>query len=29
MILMMSFIGLKLGGIGGAIASAFATFGPP
>jgi chromate transporter len=29
MILMMSFIGLKLGGIGGAIASALATFGPP
>jgi chromate transporter len=29
MILMMSFIGLKLGGIAGAIASALATFGPP
>jgi len=29
MILMMSFIGLKLGGITGAIASALATFGPP
>src|SRR5262245_22068751 len=29
MILMMSFIGLKVGGIAGAIASAFATFGPP
>ena len=29
MILMMSFIGLKLGGIPGAITSAFATFGPP
>jgi len=29
MILMMSFIGLKLGGIPGAIASALATFGPP
>jgi hypothetical protein len=28
-ILMMSFIGLKVGGIGGAIASALATFGPP
>jgi chromate transporter len=29
MILMMSLVGLKLGGISGAIASAFATFGPP
>jgi len=29
MILMMSFIGLKIGGIAGAVASAFATFGPP
>ena len=29
MILMMSFVGLKVGGIPGAIASAFATFGPP
>ena len=29
MILMMSFIGLKLGGISGAIATALATFGPP
>jgi len=29
MILMMSFIGLKVGGIAGAIASAVATFGPP
>ena len=29
MILMMSFVGLKLGGIPGAITSAFATFGPP
>jgi chromate transporter len=29
MILMMSLIGLKLGGVPGAIASAFATFGPP
>jgi chromate transporter len=29
MILMMSFIGLKLGGVPGAIASALATFGPP
>ena len=29
MILMMSLVGLKLGGIPGAIASAFATFGPP
>ena len=29
MILMMSFIGLKVGGIVGAIASALATFGPP
>jgi chromate transporter len=29
MILMMSFIGLKIGGIAGAIASAVATFGPP
>jgi chromate transporter len=29
MILMLSFIGLKLGGIGGAIASALATFAPP
>jgi chromate transporter len=29
MILMMSFIGLKLGGVSGAIASALATFGPP
>jgi len=29
MILMMSFIGLKVGGIAGAIASAIATFGPP
>jgi chromate transporter len=29
MILMMSFVGLKLGGIPGAIISAFATFGPP
>ena len=29
MILMMSFIGLKVGGIPGAMASAFATFGPP
>jgi chromate transporter len=29
MILMMSFIGLKIGGVPGAIASALATFGPP
>ena len=29
MILMMSFIGLKIGGIPGAIASVLATFGPP
>ena len=29
MILMMSFVGLKVGGIPGAILSAFATFGPP
>lgn len=29
MILMMSFIGLKVGGIPGAITSAVATFGPP
>lgn len=29
MILMMSFIGLKVGGVPGAIASALATFGPP
>jgi chromate transporter len=29
MILMMSFIGLKVGGIPGAITSALATFGPP
>jgi chromate transporter len=29
MILMMSFIGLKVGGISGAIVSALATFGPP
>jgi chromate transporter len=29
MILMMSLIGLKLGGVPGAIASALATFGPP
>ena len=29
MILMMSFIGLKVGGIAGAAASALATFGPP
>jgi chromate transporter len=29
MILMMSFVGLKVGGITGAIASALATFGPP
>src|SRR5437667_9339626 len=29
MILMMSFLGLKVGGIPGAIASALATFGPP
>jgi chromate transporter len=29
MILMMSFIGLKVGGLPGAITSAFATFGPP
>ena len=29
MILMMSFIGLKVGGIAGAIGSALATFGPP
>ena len=29
MILMMSFVGLKVGGIPGAITSAFATFGPP
>ena len=29
MILMMSFVGLKIGGIPGAIISAFATFGPP
>jgi chromate transporter len=29
MILMMSFIGLKVGGVPGAIASAIATFGPP
>jgi chromate transporter len=29
MILMMSFVGLKVGGILGAIASALATFGPP
>src|SRR6266566_4262964 len=28
MILMMSFVGLKLGGLPGAIASALATFGP-
>ncbi len=29
MILMMSFIGLKVGGVAGALASALATFGPP
>lgn len=29
MILMMSFVGLKVGGLQGAIASALATFGPP
>ena len=29
MILMMSFLGLKVGGIPGAVASALATFGPP
>ena len=29
MILMMSFVGLKIGGILGAVTSAFATFGPP
>jgi chromate transporter len=29
MILMMSLIGLKLGGVPGAIASGLATFGPP
>jgi chromate transporter len=29
MILMMSLIGLKLGGVPGAVASALATFGPP
>jgi chromate transporter len=29
MILMMSLVGLKVGGVPGAIASAFATFGPP
>ena len=29
MILMMSFVGLKVGGVPGAITSAFATFGPP
>ena len=29
MILMMSFVGLKVGGLPGAIASALATFGPP
>lgn len=29
MILMMSFIGLKVGGITGAVAGAIATFGPP
>jgi len=29
MILMMSFIGLKVAGFPGAVASAFATFGPP
>jgi len=29
MILMMSFVGLKVGGIPGAIVNAFATFGPP
>jgi chromate transporter len=29
MILMMSFVGWKVAGIAGAIASAFATFGPP
>jgi chromate transporter len=29
MILMMSFVGLKVGGIPGAMASALATFGPP
>jgi chromate transporter len=29
MILMMSLIGLKVGGIAGAVASALATFGPP
>ena len=29
MILMMSFVGLKVGGIPGAILSALATFGPP
>src|SRR5262249_42398024 len=29
MILMMSFVGLRVGGIPGAIISAFATFGPP
>jgi chromate transporter len=29
LILMMSFVGLKVGGLPGAITSAFATFGPP
>jgi chromate transporter len=29
MILMMSLVGLKVGGVPGAIASALATFGPP
>jgi chromate transporter len=29
MILMMSFVGLRVGGIPGALISAFATFGPP
>ena len=29
MILMMSFIGLKVGGVAGAVAAAVATFGPP
>jgi chromate transporter len=29
MVLMMSFIGLKLGGVPGAVAGALATFGPP
>ena len=29
MILMMSFVGLKVGGLPGAVASALATFGPP